>query len=76
MCSGMERAKATFVVLILILIGLASSLLLLGMTFFQAYILSTWQGLPSIWCQGLLFALLILAGGFAMKELASSSPEI
>lgn len=73
----MERQKTPFVFSILFIFGMAGVLLLMGLTFFQVYILATYhQGLPAEWQQILIFTLLLLAGGVAVLELSCPRRQV
>ncbi|MBU0679873.1 MAG: hypothetical protein KKD73_00475 [Proteobacteria bacterium] len=67
----MEHDKFHFVKSILVIFGVAAIVLLIGLTWFQVYILATYdQGLPPQWQQILMFTLVLLAGGIAFLELS------
>lgn len=51
--------------------GLGGSVLLLGITIFQATLLAGCPGMPSVWQQLIFFDLLILLAGLAATRLAA-----
>lgn len=71
----MERHKGTLILLLAGVVGLAASLLLIGLTLCQVYILASWQGMPPVWQQLLFFIVLLLAGG-AVAGRMSTLPDL
>ena len=70
---AVKKEKTNFCMLLFVVVCLAGSLLLMGLTLGQATILATWQGVPSVRVQILVFLMLIAVGAVAISRM--SYPE-